>query len=63
MNKFESNLRQKTQDLRTRSDGFFCVAIWKGAFDPFFGFFQTMSGDINEEQARENGERPAKKAS
>jgi hypothetical protein len=62
MNKFESNLRQKAQNLRTRSDDFVCVAIWNWAFDPFFGFFETISGDINEEQARGKDERPAKNA-
>ena len=61
MNKFESNFRQKAQDLRIRSDAFVCVAIWKGAFDPFFGFFETISGDINEEHARGKDERPGHK--
>jgi hypothetical protein len=62
MNKFESNLRQKAQDLRTLSDDFVCVAIWNGSFDPFFDFFETISGDINEEKAREKGQKPAKNA-
>ena len=61
LNKFESNLLRKAQDFRTRSDAFFCVAIWTWAFDPFFGFLETISGDINEEQARGKGERPGHK--
>jgi len=32
------------------------------AFDPFFGFFETMFGDINEEKARGKSEKPAKNA-
>jgi hypothetical protein len=61
MNKFESNFRQKAQDFRTRSDAFVCLAIGNWAFDPFFGFFETISGDINEEHARGKDERPGHK--
>ena len=52
----------RSADLRTRSHGFVCVAVWKWAFDPFFGFSETISGDINEEKAKGKDERPAKDA-